>query len=182
MKNKIAIFFATFLFSLIAFISNSRATEPHLKHKSFKIGVITGAVKSTRFGTAVEISRIVELKKLELRPDLQINVTVRDMGGTTDATPTQELFFTMYTKGEIFSTDATFNLGAIYDFKMARRVSEGIYEILVGGIDLDSSMPKSRLIVIDAKKAIKEILNVRCTKIDCPASDEFEAIINVVEK
>lgn len=150
------------------------ATAPHAS--------ITKTIKSTRFGTAVEVSRIVELVKMVSRPDIQVNVTVRDLGGSTDVSPTQELFFTLYSKGEMFSTDASFNLGAIYDFKSARKLSNGIYEIFVGGIDYETSMPKNKLLIIDAKKAITDILNVKCADFDCPASDEFETTILVTEK
>lgn len=150
------------------------ATAPHAS--------ITKSIKSTRFGTAVEVSRIVELVKMVSRPDIQVNVTVRDLGGSTDVSPTQELFFTLYSKGEMFSSDASFNLGAIYDFKSARKLSNGIYEIFIGGIDYETSMPKNKLLIIDAKKAITDILNVKCADFDCPASDEFETTILVTEK
>ena len=139
-------------------------------------------VKSTRFGTSAEVSRIVELIKLELKPDLQLNVIVRDLGGTTDVSPTQMLYFTLYSKGELFSTDATFNLGAIYDFKSARKISNGLFEIFIGGIDIQTSMPKNKLLIIDARKSISDILKVRCANFDCPASDEFESSIIVTEK
>lgn len=147
-----------------------------------KTGAAVGVVKSTRFGTAVEVSRVVEVIKLVSAPNIQVNVAVRDLGGSTDVSPTQELFFTLYSKGEMFSTDATFNLGAIYDFKSARRISGGVYEILVGGIDFETSMPKNKLLLIDAQKAIDAILKVRCAHFDCPASDEFETSIIVTEK
>lgn len=143
---------------------------------------VVKTVKSTRFGTAVEISRIVELIKLVTKPDLQVNVTVRDLGGTTDVSPTQELFFTLYSKGEKFSTDASFNLGAIYDFKSARRLSDGVYEVFIGGIDYQTSMPKNKLLIIDAQKAISDMLKVKCAHVDCPASDDFESTISVTDK
>lgn len=143
---------------------------------------IADTIKSTRFGTAVEVSRIVELVKIVERPDLQINFTVRDLGGSTDVSPTQELFFTLYRKGEMFSTDVTFKLGPIYDFKSAQKISSGNYEVLVGGIDYETSMPKNKYLLINAQKAISEILKVRCQHFDCPASEEFESIITVNEK
>lgn len=139
-------------------------------------------VKSTRFGTSAEVSRIVELIKLELRPDLQVNVVVRDLGGTTDVSPTQMLYFTLYSKREQFSTDAAFNLGAIYDFKSARKISNAQFEIFIGGIDLETSMPKNKLLIIDARKSISDILKVKCANVDCPASDEFESSIILTEK
>lgn len=165
----IALTFAMSGFTLAATLNN-------------KSSAVSGLVKSTRFGTAVEVSRIVDLVKLVSRPDLQANITVKDLGGTTDVTPTQELFFTLYTKGDTYSTDATFNLGAIYDFKSARKISDGVFEILAGGIDFETSMPKNKLLIISAQKAMTDILNVKCTKVDCPASDDFESTIFVSEK
>lgn len=139
-------------------------------------------IKSTRFGTAIEVSRIVEMVKLVSRPEIQVNAVVRDLGGSTDVSPTQELFLTLYAKGEMFSTDATFKLGAIYDFKSARRISPGVYEIYIGGIDYETSMPKNMLLIIDAQKAISDMLKVRCVDFDCPASDEFESTIDLTLK
>jgi len=138
-------------------------------------------IKSTRTGTAVEISRIVELVKLIERPDIQINITVRDLGGASEITPTQELFLTLYRKGDKFSTDATFNLGPIYDFKSATKIADGYYEIFIGGIDYQTSMPKNKLLFINAQQAIKEILKVKCEHLICPASDQFKSIITIDE-
>lgn len=138
-------------------------------------------IKSTRLGTEVRVPRIVELVKLVHNPDIQINVTIKDIGGSTDVSPTQVLFFTLYSKGEMFSTDATFNLGAIYDFKSARKISIGVFAVYIGGIDVETSMPKNKVLVIDAKKAIAEILKVKCADFDCPASEKFETSITVTE-
>ncbi len=139
-------------------------------------------IKSTRIGTAVEVSRIVELVKLIEKPDIQINVTVRDLGGATEVSPTQELFFTLYRKGEKFSADATFNLGPIYDFKSATKLPNGNYEIFVGGVDFETSMPKNKLLIINAQKAINEILKVKCEKYTCPESVQFKSIISINEQ
>ncbi|MFA6237717.1 MAG: hypothetical protein WC635_10355 [Bacteriovorax sp.] len=139
-------------------------------------------IKSTRVGTKAEISRVVESVKVYAIPDLQVNVTVKDMGGSTDVSPTQELFFTLYSKGEMYSTDATFKLGVIYDFKSAKKISNGVFEVFIGGVDFDTNMPKNKLLIIDAQKAIEDILKVRCTDFDCPASKQFKTSINIIEK
>lgn len=139
-------------------------------------------IKSTRTRTTAEVSRVVELVKVYVRPDLQINILVKDIGGSTDVSPTQELFFTLYSKGEMFSTDATFKLGAIYDFKSAKKISNGVFEIFIGGVDFETTMPKNKLLIIDAQKAIDDILKVHCSDFDCPASKGFKTSITVTEK
>jgi hypothetical protein len=133
-------------------------------------------------GTTARVSRITELIKLVTEPNIQINVIVKDLGGSTDASPTQELFLTIYSKGDVFSTDATFDLGKIYDFKSARKIYQNIYEISVVRIDDETSLHQKKLLTINGEKAINDILKVKCTSLNCPDSDEFESTIIVNEK
>lgn len=139
-------------------------------------------LESTRIDTSAEVARIVQLVTVYLKPDIQINLVVKDLGGSTDLSPTQELYFTLYRKGEMFSTDATFKLGSIYDFKSAKKISNGVFEVLIGGVDFETTGPKNKLLIIDAEKAIEDILKIRCSDFDCTASKKFKARINIIEK
>lgn len=127
----------------------------------------------------VNAARVVELVKLVDKSDIKVNLVVHDMGGSTDVSPTQELFFTLYVKGEMFSTDATFPLGAVFAFQSATRLSGGIYEVKVSGVDVETSMPVDKVLKIDAQKAILAIKKVKCEDFDCPASENFESHIDV---
>jgi hypothetical protein len=130
----------------------------------------------------VNVARVVELVKLVNKADIQINVTVTDLGGSTDLSPTQKLFFNIYQKGEIFSTDASYDLGAIYSFKKAVRVSAGVYEIDVLGVNAETTMPEYQTLIVNAEKAIVRLKSVRCEDFDCEASTNFKASISVNQK
>jgi hypothetical protein len=129
--------------------------------------------------TQVEISRVVNVVKLVEKPGLQANITVEDLGGSTDVSPTQVLYFTLYSKGEMFSTDATFKLGYIYEFKSAKRLSGGVYEVIYSGPDDETSMPKDKKMIIDAQEAIMDLKEVDCPDFDCEASRDFKATIKI---
>jgi hypothetical protein len=130
----------------------------------------------------VNVARVVELVKLVNKEDIKVNVTVTDLGGSTDLSPTQKLFFNIYQKGEMFSTDASYNLGAIYSFKKATRVSAGVYEIAVVGANAETNMPEDQTLIVNAEKAIVNLKNVRCEGFDCEASTNFKASISVNQK
>lgn len=130
----------------------------------------------------VNAARVVELIKLVNKPDIQVNFLVEDIGGTTDVSPTQILYFNIYAKGEMFSTDASFFLGPIYSFKSAKRVSGGIYEITVSLPNSETSMPETKTLIVDAQEAIISIKNVKCDDFDCDSSTNFEASIELTVK
>lgn len=130
----------------------------------------------------LNIGRVVELVKLVNKTDIKVNVAVFDLGGSTDVSPTQELYFNLYSKGEMFSTDASFLIGSIYSFKKATRVSGGVYELEVIGVDSETSMPVDQTLVVDAQNAIVSLKNVKCEDFDCEASKNFHALIDVIKK
>ena len=139
-------------------------------------------LSSTRTDTKIEASRVVELIKLVNKEDIKVSLVVQDNGGSTDVSPTQKLFFTIYSKGEMTNTDATFDLGYIYELLAAKRVSGGIYEVEVSAPNEESSMPENQTLVIDAQKAIIALKAVYCEEYACPASTEFESTIEVEKK
>lgn len=130
----------------------------------------------------VNIARVVKVVNLVNKVDIMVNVAVVDNGGTTDVSPTQEIFFNIYSKGEMFSTDASFRLGYVYSFKNATRVSGGVYEVQIEGLNSETSMPENQTLVIDAQKAIVSLKSIQCEDFDCDASTKFEAIIQVNKK
>lgn len=135
----------------------------------------------SRAESQVEISRVVNVVKLVEKPGLQVNIVVEDLGGSTDVSPTQVLYFTLYSKGEMFSTDATFKLGHIYELKSAKRLSGGVYELKYLGPDDHTTMPTDKKLIIDAQDAIMDLKEVDCSDFDCEASSKFKATIKVKE-
>lgn len=134
-------------------------------------------ISSTK--NAVNVARVVELVKLVNKNDIQVNVVVTDIGGSTDVSPTQDLYFNIYSKGEMFSTDASFSLGAIYALKNAKRISSGLYELSVVGANKETTMPEDQTLIVDAQKAIVSLKSVQCEDFDCDASRNFESKIEV---
>jgi hypothetical protein len=133
----------------------------------------------------VEIARVVELKRLVDKPGIQVNIAVQDLGGSTDVSPTQSVYFTLYSKGEMFSTDAAFKIADVLSLKSARRISGGVYEVVAFTYDSDAHgdyAMRDRVFTIDARKAITEIKAVNCGgDFDCAASTNFKSTIEVVK-
>jgi len=134
-------------------------------------------IKSTK--NSVNAARVVELVKLVNKSDIQVNLVVVDKGGSTDVSPTQELLFNIYSKGEMFSTDASFSLGSIYSLTKATRISGGVYEVEVVGSEEEGGMPVAQTLVVDAQKAIVSLKGIQCEDFDCEASTNFESSIDV---
>lgn len=161
MKN----FLHLFLLSFLVLISNS---------------VLAEKIKSSK--NSANLARIAEFVKLVDKEDFQVTFTVVDNGGTTDFDTTQSLFFNIYSKGEMFSTDASFFLGPIFSYQSAKRITGGIYEITVSILG-DGYRPENRVLVIDARQAIIDLRNVQCgDQFDCDASTNFEATIDLTLK
>ena len=124
---------------------------------------------------AVNLGRVVQLFPLVRKPDIQVTVTVVDLGGSTDVSPTQEVFFSIYSKGEMFSTDAVFPLGSVFSVSSATRIDGGIYEIEILGADPVTSAPTKQTLRVDAQGAIVRLKAVDCGgEFDCPASENFQ--------
>ncbi|QDK38365.1 hypothetical protein [Bdellovibrio sp. NC01] len=140
-------------------------------------------IKSSDKEAETNIARVVQLFNLVNKPQLVANIVVRDSGGSTDLSPTQQAFFTLYVKGEMFSTDAAFDLGPVFAVKSAKRIDGGIYETVVERYDYDANKFHDVTLRIDAVKAIRAIQAVDCGgDFDCPASNNFETSISVTEK
>jgi hypothetical protein len=134
-------------------------------------------LESDREAAIGSISRVVKVIPLVSKDHIQVSVAIRDIGGSTDSAPTQEAFFTLYSKGEISSTDASFNLGPIYNLKSAKRISGGIYEV---SIVTDKEGKKvDRTLKINAIKAIQEITQLKCETFDCDESSQFKTKIQI---
>lgn len=135
-------------------------------------------IESDNSAAQVNIARVTQLVTLVNKPDIQVNIAVQDLGGSTDVSPTQRLFFNLYAKGEIFSTHAAFDLGAIYKLISAERVSGGKY-LVKAEIPDEDSMPKTAVLTINAEDAILKIKELKCDDFDCDASTNFKAKIEV---
>ncbi len=125
----------------------------------------------------VSIARVTSVDAFK-EGEVQASIAVQDHGGSTDVSPTETVFLTLYRKGEMFSTDATFKIESVVAFEKARRVSAGVYELTAR-----DTRWKKVTYRIDARKALKEINAVDCgDEFDCGASTNFASEVNVTVK
>lgn len=137
------------------------------------LSVSAATVASSK--TQVNVARVVKLITLVEKSDISVRVAVEDLGGSTDVSPTQKVYVTLYSKGEMFSTDASFDLGPVMSVEGAKRVGAGLYEIAIVNADL-----KKQTLKINAADAIVKIKSVNCgDEFDCEASTNFAASIEV---
>lgn len=143
---------------------------------------LAGVINSTKSNT-VNVARIDKVITLVDKSNIKVNVVVQDLGGSTDVSPTKNVYFTLYSKGEMFSTDATFDLGPAYEVISAKRISGGVYEIKASiPTSADPGM-KYATLKVDAGNAINKIKAVECNDdMDCEASSAFAASVNVSTK
>lgn len=159
-----------------------------MKKLIFGIAVLTSfssfaATISSTKSNKVNVARIDKVITLVDKSEIKVNVVVQDLGGSTDVSPTKNIYFTLYSKGEMFSTDATFDLGPAYEVLSAKRISGGVYEIKASiPTSADPGM-KYATIKVDAGNAINKIKAVNCgDEFDCEASTAFSASVNVSTK
>jgi hypothetical protein len=127
----------------------------------------------------VSIARVQRLTNLVNKPMLQVNVAVQDLGGSTDVSPTQKVFLTLYSKGEMFSTDATFEIADVLEVISAARVTGGVYEVTVREYNETFETVTYR---IDAREAVNAIQAVDCgDNFDCDASTNFRSKVIVTK-
>lgn len=152
---------AIFGLALLASLSSFAATIPSTKENK------------------INVARVAKAITLVDKADIKVNVVVEDLGGSTDVSPTQKIFFTLYSKGEMFSTDATFDLGPVFEVISATRLSGGMYAIKAV-VPSETEMMEEVTLKVNAIDAITSIKSVKCgDEMDCEASSNFAAEISV---
>lgn len=87
----------------------------------------------------VHAARVVDVIGLGREGDVQIKAIITDLGGSTDLSPTQKIYFTLYRKGEMFCTDAAFDLGHYFSFISAKPHKDRRFALEVKRICIQSS-------------------------------------------
>lgn len=138
-------------------------------------------IRSTK--TEINVARIVKVERLSRAEDkVLVNIAIEDLGGSTDLSPTQTVYLTIYNKGEMFSTDASFPLASVLDFKGAKRLADGLYSIKILEMD-ENGRIQNAVYRINARQALKEIEHVDCgVDFDCDKSTNFSSAIQMVRK
>ena len=143
-------------------------------------GALAHAAPVASKKTKVELARVVSVVPLELSGDVQVSASLVDLGGSTDVSPTQKIYLTLYAKGEMFSTDAVFEIASILGLKSVRAVSPGIYEIV--GTIYDETIHDVTY-TINSTQALKDMKAINCGgDFDCAASYGFKSKVYVTSK
>lgn len=125
----------------------------------------------------ISVARVVESVKLESSDGVLASVVVEDTGGTTDVSPTQNVYLTLYAKGEMYDVDAAFLLANVLQFNSARLLSPGKYEV-VAQVYEQNIVQKT--FIIDASTALLNMKAVDCAgDFDCDAATKFKAEVEV---
>jgi len=129
----------------------------------------------------VKPARVVQHVELAEIDDVKFSLLVEDLGGSTDLSPTQKIYFTMYKKGEMFNTDATFNLGHIFLLESAKDIEghEGCFLLKVKNLGGKYNAEiLEETFIIDAREALKDILAIDCgSEFDCELTVRFQTRI-----
>lgn len=143
-------------------------------------GALAHAAPVANKKTKVEIARVVQVVALEQSDDVRVSLAVQDLGGSTDVSPTQKVFVTLYAKGEMFSTDATFEIAQVLSLKSAKAVKPGVYEIV--GEVYDNTIHDVTY-TVDANQALKDMKAVTCgDDFNCASSKGFKTTVDVTSK
>jgi hypothetical protein len=136
-------------------------------------------VVSDRANAQVNIARVTAVMNLVNKPEIMVNVSIQDLGGSTDVSPTQKVFLNLYAKGEMFSTDASFEIANVLEVVAARRFSGGVYEVKVKEYNDTIETVTYRINAVDAVNAI---MAVDCgDEFDCDASTNFASKVSVTK-
>ncbi len=125
------------------------------------------------------------LSRLRTSSGTSVNAVVVDHGGSTDMSPTQTVFLTIYQKGEMYSTDLAFKIADVMNFVGATRTKGGIYLVKATELDDKAGTVAKVSYRIDARKALAAIQAFRCPpddQMDCAASASFSSTIELVKQ
>lgn len=151
--------------------------SPNLSATTTKVKPSSKTINSSDSLAQNNVARIIDLVVLVKKPHIRVQLVTVDTGGTTDVSPTQRIFFTAYARSDSFSTDLSFRLGSIFEMVSSKRLSAGVYEVVVK--IPGKRGPESARWRIDARKALTDIKKVYCEYPECPASKDFKATIDV---
>jgi hypothetical protein len=148
----------------------------------FALAPAAHAQKVASTKTEVKLARVVGLTDVSAKgSETLVTVAVEDIGGSTDLSPTQKIHLNLYKKGEMFSTDASFEIGNVFAVNSAKLRADGRIEIKALGQRGEQYLVDVTYLV-DARQALRDIGHVTCEDFDCEASENFASAISVLKK
>lgn len=132
----------------------------------------------------IPVARVLRSTTLAERDGLTVNLTVVGLGQSTDVSPTEQAYLTLFLQNPMFSVDAAFDLGAYIRVLDVTRESAGIYRLRVlAGADGMSTGRPTPILQIDARQATVAIRAVDCgAEFDCDAAMKFRTSISVTKQ
>lgn len=132
--------------------------------------------------TAVNIASIlnvVSLSSLDIDDgSIRSKVVVVDLGSASDLSPAQKVYFTIYRKGEMFTSQAVFDLGSYLSLMSVEVMGDNLFKMKVSNVNVDMPGITQESYVIDARKAIETIKKIDCgNDFDCERSKNFKASV-----
>lgn len=76
--------------------------------------------------------------------DISVRLVVEYYGQSTDVSPRKNLYLVFFHGGEMNNTKTAFNLGSVWELISTKRVSAGVYQIVVKDIEF-----KERKLLVD---------------------------------
>lgn len=139
-------------------------------------------IPNTPGGVNVNVARVTQMYDLEMHQGIDVKLIVEDLGGSSDVSHSKQGYLTMYLKGELFDTTATFPIGTFFEIKSVKKKESGIYKITVTQWDKDYLKIEEKTFTIFAIGALYDISEVRCNIQwgDCSAS--LQTKISLMEK
>ncbi|WP_394201256.1 hypothetical protein [Marinagarivorans algicola] len=134
-------------------------------------------VSSSDRHAQVHVASVEKVMELGTAEEVKINMVVVDLGPSTDLSPTKKVYFTLYNKGEMFSTDAAFDIGNYMAVISAVKKDDYRFALEVTNVRKDGLGIIKEQYIINANTAIKAIQNVRCEQFDCEKSANFKGSI-----
>lgn len=135
-------------------------------------------IASSDSDAMVHAARVTKVLHLGTIEDIEARLVVTDLGGSTDISPSQKLHFTLYRKGEMFNTDAAFDLGDYLKLTTAESISTGIFKLSMENLDDKNGAMRKETYTLNAEEAIRALQKVDCgEEFDCDAATGFKASI-----
>ncbi len=159
-------------------VSHSFSSVNNNTNRSETWGKVIFSSDKDAMHNAARVEKVIDLPD---ESDIKISIISIDTGGSTDVSPTKAIYFTLYKRGEEYSTDASFELGYFFSLESAKKIGNGSYRFMAKSASKSNGMPVMTTFVVDAGDAISALDNVKCNgHMDCSDSTNFKTTIKLL--
>lgn len=101
------------------------------------VKTVTGESERGRIDISSVQQQITLVQSQKGESNLRVSFLVSDNGGSTDVSPSAELYLTMFNESEMTHADSVHRIASMNSLLSHRRISAGIYEAVVTMYDYD---------------------------------------------